>query len=333
VNNPNGGSKMSIREYREAYKVDGSFEYPDFFEAYHKAQSSQWRPQEVSFESDIRDWQSGTSEEKEIIGGILRGFTQLECHVSDYWSGIPNWFPKHEIAAVARAFALSEIVHAEAYNLLSDTLGLDEFEAFLGDSVAQSKINYFLNEKGIKESLAIFSGAGEGVSLFSSFAVLLSLNLTGRYKGIAQIISWSALDEQQHSDTGIALFKELIQEDPLTGEETQGIMQGFDAVIQNEFAFLEKIFEGRTLSTIRKDDVREYILYRANDRLARLGVQKVFKYDESSANRIKDWFHPLMKGATSTDFFAQSKDGGNYISKPTQDFMGVNLKTLDLVLV
>jgi ribonucleoside-diphosphate reductase beta chain len=221
----------------------------------------------------------------------------------------------------------------QEFILLSDTLGLDEFEAFLGDPIAQQKIGYFLENRGVKESLAVFSGAGEGVSLFSSFAVLLSLNLTGRFKGIAQIISWSALDEQQHSDTGIALFNELIQEDPLTGGEAQGIMQGFDAVIQNEFAFLEKIFEGRTLSTIRKDDVREYILYRANDRLARLGVQKVFKYDESSANRIKDWFHPLMKGATSTDFFAQSKDGGNYISKPTQDFSGVNLKTLDLVLV
>ena len=106
----------------------------------------------------------------------------------------------------------------------------------------------------------------------------------------------------------------------------------FDNVIANEFAFLEKIFEGRTLSTISKDDVREYILYRANDRLARLGVQKTFKYNEASATRIKEWFHPLMKGATSTDFFAQSKDGSNYTSKPVQDFMGVNLKTLDLVL-
>ena len=323
----------SIREYREAYKVDGSFEYPDFFEAYHKAQSSQWRPQEVSFESDIRDWQSGSSEEKEIIGGILRGFTQLECHVSDYWSGIPNWFPKHEIAAVARAFALSEIVHAEAYNLLSDTLGLDEFEAFLGDPVAQSKIGYFLNEKGIKESLAIFSGAGEGVSLFSSFAVLLSLNLTGRYKGIAQIISWSALDEQQHSDTGIALFRELVEEDPLTSAEEAGILAGFDAVVSNEFAFLNKIFENRELSTISKYDVRDYILYRANDRLEKLGLLPKYIFKHERANRIKDWFHPIMAGATSTDFFAQSKDGGNYVSKPTQDFMGVNLRTLDLNLV
>jgi len=322
----------SIQNYRQAYKINGEFEFPEFFEAYQKALSSVWRPQEVSFESDIRDWQNASPDEREIVAGILRGFTQLECHVSDYWANIPTWFPKHEVAAVARAFSLSEVVHAEAYNLLSDTLGLDEFEAFLGDPVAQQKIGYFLENRGIKESLAVFSGAGEGVSLFSSFAVLLSLNLTGRFKGIAQIISWSALDEQQHSDTGIKLFRKLVEEDPITAAEVEGITEGFEAVITNEFAFLDKIFEGRTLGTISKDDVREYILYRANDRLARLGVQKTFKYDSASADRIKGWFHPLMAGATSTDFFAQSKDGGNYISKPTQDFSGVNLKTLDLVL-
>ena len=323
----------SIREYRQPYKINGEFEFPQFFETYQKALSSVWRPQEVSFESDIRDWQNSSTDEKEIIGGILRGFTQLECHVSDYWSGIPNWFPKHEIAAVARAFALSEIVHAEAYNLLSDTLGLDEFEAFLGDPVAQSKIGYFLNEKGIKESLAIFSGAGEGVSLFSSFAVLLSLNLTGRFKGIAQIISWSALDEQQHSDTGIALFRELIEEDPLTPEEAVSIGQGFKAVLRNEEAFLDQIFNGRNLGTITLYDTKQYVRWRANERITKLGISvPLFHVDKKAAERIKSWFHPLMAGATSTDFFAQSKDGGNYISRPTQDFMGVNLKTLDLLL-
>jgi hypothetical protein len=33
-----------------------------------------------------------------------------------------------------------------------------------------------------------------------------------------------------------------------------------------------------------------------------------------------------------TDFFSHSKDGSLYVAKPTQDFSGVNLKTLDLVL-
>ena len=323
----------SIREYRQPYKVNGKFEFPEFFEAYHKAQSSQWRPQEASFESDIRDWQNASQDEREIVGGILRGFTQLECHVSDYWSNIPEWFPKHEVAAVARAFALSEIVHAEAYNLLSDTLGLDEFEAFLGDPIAQQKIGYFLENRGVKESLAVFSGAGEGVSLFSSFAVLLSLNLTGRFKGIAQIISWSALDEQQHSETGIALFNQLVKEEGLGEIEEYNIVRGFDEVVKNELVFLDNIFKGRKLSTIDKYDVENYLYYRANDRLMRLNIGKRYTYDEAAATRIKEWFHPIMEGATSTDFFAQAKDGSNYVSKPTQDFMGVNLKTLDLNLV
>ena len=324
----------SIKQYREAYKVGGEFEYPDFFEAYHKAQSSQWRPQEVSFESDIRDWQSCSQNEREIIGGVLKGFTQLECHVSDYWANIPNWFPKHEIAAVARAFSLSEIVHAEAYNLLSDTLGLDEFEAFLGDPVARQKIGYFLENKGIKESLAVFSGAGEGVSLFSSFAVLLSLNLTGRFKGIAQIISWSALDEQQHSDTGIALFRELIKEDTLTPEEASNISYGFKTVVKNEEFFLDQTFNGRNLDGITLYDSKQYLRWRANERIDKMGISiPKFHVDHEAANRVKEWFHPLMAGATSTDVFAQSKDGANYVSKPTQDFSGVNLKTLKLTLV
>jgi len=324
---------MSILQYREAYKTESGFEYPQFFEAYQKAQSSQWRPQEVSLESDIRDWQGASEDERAIVGGILRGFTQLECHVSDYWSRIPEWFPKHEIAAAARAFSLSEIVHSEAYNLLSDTLGINEFEAFLGDPVARQKIGYFLGKKSIKESLAVFSGAAEGVSLFSSFAVLLSLNLDGRYKGISQIISWSINDEQQHSDTGIALFRELVKEDPLTHDEAEGIYNGFDAVLQNEFAFLDEIFGGHTLPTISKYDLRAFICYRANNRLEKLGLRQKYVYKHERANKIKEWFEPLAAGMTSTDFFAQSKDGANYISKPTQDFSSVNLKLLDLTLV
>jgi hypothetical protein len=50
------------------------------------------------------------------------------------------------------------------------------------------------------------------------------------------------------------------------------------------------------------------------------------------ADNIKKWFNPLAAGATSTDFFAQAKSGDSYVAKPTQDYAGVNLKMLDLVL-
>jgi ribonucleoside-diphosphate reductase beta chain len=319
----------SILQPRESYKLNGEFEYPEFFDRFKKARLSGWTPDEVSFESDLRNWQDGSQEEREIIGGILRGFTQLECHESDYWSRIPEWFPKHEIAAVAREHAASEQVHAWAYNFLSDTLGLDEFEAFLGDPVAQQKIGYFLEERGIKESLAVFSGAAEGVSLFSSFAVLLSLNLDGRYKGLSQIISWSALDETEHSNTGISLFKLLVKEQPLTLGERVAIISGFNQVVRNEFAFIDKIFTGRSLPRLVAEDLKNYILFRANNRLANLGIPSFrYPFDYASANRVREWFHPLIKGNTSTDFFSQSKDGSSYIAKPSQDFMSINLKTL-----
>lgn len=286
----------------------------------------------MTFESDIRDWQAASQDEREIIGGILRGFTQLETHVSDYWSRVPDWFPKHEVAAAARMFSLSEVVHSEAYNLLSDTLGLDEFEAFLGDPVARQKIGYFLNQKGIKESLAIFSGGAEGVSLFSSFSVLLSLNLKGKYRGLAQIISWSINDEQQHSDTGIALLNEYVKENPWTPEEIATVEEGFDAIIANEKAFLGKTFEGRKSESIDPEDVPHYLYSRANNRLAKMNLSKRYEYDRERANNIGQWFDTIAAGITSTDFFSQAKDGALYIAKPTQDFMSINLKTLDLVL-
>ncbi|ATW62834.1 ribonucleotide diphosphate reductase beta subunit [Synechococcus phage S-CBWM1] len=324
----------SITKYREAYKVGNQFEYPEFFEIFKSCRRSIWSPEEVPFAGDMKNWESSTEDEREIIGGILKGFTQLECHVRDYWSRIPLLFPKHEIAAMCGEFCASESIHAWSYNFLSENLGLDEFEAFLGDPVAQQKLSYFLDERGIKESLAIFSGAAEGVSLFSSFAVLLSLNLEGRYKGLAQIISWSALDEGLHSTAGSMLFRELCKEDPLTDTERYNIIEGFREVIRNEFAFLDQTFSNRTLSgKYTKDDYKAFTLCRANNRLANLGINGFrFTYDQQAADRISGWFYPLVKGHTSTDFFSQSKDGGSYQAKPNRNYNALNVSAMDYSL-
>ena len=158
-----------------------------------------------------------------------------------YWGDVvTKFFPKHEVQAMARAFSCSEAVHAAAYSHLSDTLGLDDFEAFLGDPTARQKIDYFVNVCDPVVSLGVFSGAGEGVSLFSSFAALLSFNLDGRFKGISQIISWSALDEQQHSNGGCALFRQLDAEGKVSDDQKRQIVEGFEAVLDNEDAFPRK---------------------------------------------------------------------------------------------
>lgn len=327
---------MSITEPRLAYKVNGTFEFPEFFQRYQKAIASVWRVQEVSFDADVRDWQQATDQEREVIGGILRGFTTLEQLIGDYWSNeVCDMFPKPEILSMARAYSMFESIHAEAYNHLSDTLGLDEFEAFLGDPIAQKKIEEFSNYSG-KVALGIFSGAGEGVSLFSSFAVLLSFNKTGRFKGLAQIISWSALDEQQHSDGACSLFRQLVREQGLTDDERRLIKRGFDAILENERAFLKNIFKEREVNGLTAEALDNYMLQRANNRLRELGIYNStdchYDYNAVMANSVKEWFDVMVLGQKSTDFFAASKSGDNYVAKPTQNFSSVNLSSIDLVL-
>ena len=139
--------------------------------------------------SDLNDWNSNLNKtEKNIIGSILKGFAQTETIVNDYWSGlVTKWFRKPEVIMMATTFGAFETIHAEAYSLLNETLGLDNFSEFLEDEATMAKIenlmlvrDSFNGEKNIPEiakSLAIFSAFTEGVNLFSSFAILLSFKM------------------------------------------------------------------------------------------------------------------------------------------------------------
>lgn len=328
-------SKSLLSHHKYVYKLEHGWDFPEFYDYYERTVASVWRHQEVAMEGDLRDWQfNSTPHERAVIAGILKGFVSAELGIGCYWANeICRIFPKPEIQAMARAFSFFETIHAAAYSYLNDVLGLNEYEEFINDPIACSKIDTFFQEYPDKVSVAVFSGAGEGVSLFSSFAVLLSFNKDGRYKGLAQIISWSAIDEQIHSEAGCTLFRRLVGEVGLTDEEEQAIYEGFRLVVDKEFKFIDHIFNSAFISSIDPDELKAYITNRANERLFTLGLQRIFRLSTeelSKAKSISAWFDPTIKGASSSDFFAQSKSGDNYVAKPTQDYMSVDLTSLDL---
>ena len=125
---------------------------------------------------------------------------------------------------MATTFGAMETIHAEAYSLLNEELGLDDFSEFLEDETTMAKIenlmsirDSFNDEKDwheIAKSLAIFSAFTEGVNLFSSFAVLLSFKMRNKLKGVGQIVEWSIRDESMHSEAGCWLFRTLIEGKP-----------------------------------------------------------------------------------------------------------------------
>jgi ribonucleoside-diphosphate reductase beta chain len=313
-----------ITEPRFFFKPTGGFEYPRYFDAFNKCVVSVWNPLEVDMGTDLIDWEKALLNEREIVGGILRGFTQIECVIGDYWSNVVSkLFPKPEIVMMCNAFAFFEGLHAFAYNHLSSTLNIDEYTAYYGDELAQTKIEYLLGGVGefsSKVKLAVFSGGAEGVALFSSFSVLLSFAKVGKFKGVAQIISWSILDEQKHSDEGSELFKELVKLEPLTETELAQIEEGFRAIVSNEIAFLNNVFKSfESINGINKQCFIEFIKERANDRINNLGLGDLikFEFDESLSYQVREWFYLLSSGNISNDFFSNAKEGSLYVSKPS----------------
>ena len=90
-------------------------------------------------------------------------------------------------------------------------MGLENFEAFLHEPAIAEKFEYLTStsadwthedlatnpeaRKEVARSLAIFSAFAEGVSLYSSFAVLYSFQMRNLLKGIGQQMKWSVRDE------------------------------------------------------------------------------------------------------------------------------------------
>ena len=311
---------MSIFKERIPFKP---FEYPVYYtEGWMKQAQAFWLHTEIPMQADIKDWNEHlSSAEKNLVGNILLGFAQTECAVSDYWTTmVTKWFPKHEIKQMAMMFGSQETIHATAYSYLNESLGLDDFEAFLHEPAIAEKFEYLTavssdwtptdlrtNPKSRQEvarSLAIFSAFAEGVSLYSSFAVLYSFQMRNMLKGIGQQMKWSVRDESLHSKMGCQLFRHMCDEYPKLKEDVkEAVYEAAELMVKMEHGFIDKMFELGDLENLKKEDLKHFISKRANEKLYELGYISIFEFNDKKASNL-DWFYNLTGGVTHTDFFA-----------------------------
>ena len=308
---------MSLLNERVVYKP---FEYPEAHSFWLKQQQAHWIHTEVPMANDVTDWNSNLKDhEKNVIGGILKGFAQTETVVNDYWTGlVTKWFRKPEVIMMATTFGAFETIHAEAYSLLNEQLGLDNFAEFLEDESTAAKIESLMEVRDghdgetdyheVARSLAIFSAFTEGVNLFSSFAVLLSFKMRNKLKGVGQIVEWSVRDESLHSQAGCWLFRTLMQEHPefKTEKLINEIREAATAAMELEFNFIDKIFEMGDLENLSKSDLKNFIKHRINTKMGDLGLKPLIPSEDIDQGALKTmlWFDAVIAGKQHTDFFA-----------------------------
>jgi ribonucleoside-diphosphate reductase beta chain len=298
-----------ITDKRLFYKP---FEYEQAHEFLKAQQRVHWLPEEVTLAADVNDFKLKLTEsEKNLIGQILKSFAQTETHVEDYWSSnVSKWFPKPEIQSMSVTFGSFESIHAEAYSLLNESLGLDDFAAFMDDEEARNKIERLQevhsdNLDEIAQSLAIFSAFTEGVNLFSSFAILMSFQMRNLMKGMGQIVAWSVRDESLHSKAGCWLFTQLLEERPElnTIDLAEKVKLACEISVNLEFAFIDKVFEMGDLENLTKEQLKNFIKARANEKMIELKYKPVYEVDEKLLDEIA-WFGQITSGVEHQDFFA-----------------------------
>ena len=310
--------KSEILTPRLAFKP---FRYQWAYDYWFQQQNAHWMFQEINMQKDISDWKNElTTQEKSVVGQILKGFFQ-----SDWSTYVTNWFPVPEIRMMAQTFGAFETIHAVAYSYLNEVLHLEDYEAFMHDESIMNKLDVLINVDknddsldNIARSLALFSACAEGIQLFSSFAIMLSLRKKNLMTGIGQQMIFSIRDESLHSEAGCKLYNTLIDENPglYSPSLEYDIITGFDLALRNEFAFIDEVFTMGDLETITKAQVQNFMYDRANRKLKELRVNHSYPVNEELLKEM-DWFYILVSGEQQTDFFFNRETG---YAKPNADW-------------
>lgn len=300
---------MSLMTERAYFKP---FNYPWAYDAWLKHEQSHWLHTEVPMLEDVNDWKKRlTDSEKHFLTNIFRFFTQGDIDVAGgYVKNYLPYFPQPEVRMMLAGFAAREALHVAAYSHLIETLGMPEstYQEFLEYESMRAKHDYFTdlsNSNGTPESvatnIAAFSAFTEGMQLFSSFIMLLNFPRHGKMKGMGQIVTWSIVDETQHAEGMIKLFRTYVEENrELWNDELKSkIYTIAEKMVDLEDKFIELSFSMGGMEDLTEDDVKKYIRYICDRRLISLGMKGIFKVKKNPL----PWVEEMINAPTHTNFF------------------------------
>lgn len=302
-------SKTKLTEERTFFKP---FNYPWAYDAWLKHEQSHWLHTEVPMLEDVKDWKKKLSkEEKHFLTQIFRFFTQGDIDVAGGY--VKNYLPhftQPEVRMMLLGFAAREALHIAAYSHLIETLGLPEttYNEFLEYEEMKEKHEYVKDisaKSGSIEStathIAVFSAFTEGMQLFSSFIMLLNFPRHGKMKGMGQIVTWSIVDETQHAESMIKLFKTYIEENREVWNDDlkSKIYTIAERMVELEDKFIDLAFSANMMENLTAEDVKKYIRYIADRRLISMGLKGIFKVKRNPL----PWVEEMINAPTHTNFF------------------------------
>ncbi|HEY8946160.1 MAG TPA: ribonucleotide-diphosphate reductase subunit beta, partial [Polyangiaceae bacterium] len=273
--------------------------YPDFFEMYRAAIKNTWTVEELDFSTDLLDLKLKMSPaERHLIERLVAFFATGDSIVAN--NLVLNLY-KHLNAPEARMYLsrqlYEEALHVQFYLTLLDTYVPDpdaRHRAFaavenipsirrkaefcmrwLDEGAALDRLDGPAQRRRFLLNLICFAACVEGLFFFGAFAYVYFLRSRGLLHGLAAGTNWVFRDESAHMAFAFAVVDTVRQEEPGLFDDTLAneVVTMLEEAIECEAQFAEDLLGGGVVGLTPRE-VRAYLEFCADQRLARLGLPK-----------------------------------------------------------
>ncbi|UHQ22499.1 ribonucleotide-diphosphate reductase subunit beta [Lysobacter sp. 5GHs7-4] len=275
--------------------------YPQFYEMYRDAIRNTWTVEEVDFSQDVNDLKHKFGPaERHLIERLVAFFATGDSIVSN--NLVLNLY-QHINAPEARMYLsrqlYEEALHVQFYLTLLDTYLPDPNErAKAFDAVenipsirakAEFCFRWIDSVQGLKRietreqrrqfllNLICFAGCIEGLFFFAAFAYVYYLRSRGLLNGLASGTNWVFRDESCHMAFAFEVIRTAREEEPdlFDADLRAQVVKMFEDAVDCELQFAQDVLSGGVVGLSLRD-MRQYLEYCADQRMAQLGMPKHF---------------------------------------------------------
>ncbi|GAA0937496.1 ribonucleotide-diphosphate reductase subunit beta [Actinocorallia libanotica] len=272
--------------------------YPDFYERYKAAIRNTWTVEEVDLASDLADLAKLTSEELHLVKRLVAFFATGDSIVAN--NLVLNLY-KHVNSPEARLYLsrqlFEEAVHVQFYLTLLDTYLQDDDERrqafaaiehipsirakgefcfkWIGSISSLDELRTAADRRAFLLNLICFAACIEGLFFYGAFAYVYWLRDRGLLNGLASGTNWVFRDESMHMEFAFSVVDTVRAEEPslFDDELTVQVTEMLEEAVAAELAFAHDLC-GEGLPGMSATDMRSYLEYVADQRLARLGFPR-----------------------------------------------------------
>jgi len=273
--------------------------YPGFYDRYRDAIANTWTVEEVDFSDDVTDLAANLlPSERHLVRRLVAFFATGDTIVAN--NLVLNLY-RHINAPEARLFLsrqlFEEALHVQFYLTLLDTYVPDHderaeaFDAIEHVASIRAKAEFCFrwmdtvsvmdrletrdDRRRFLMNLICFAGCIEGLFFFAAFAYVYFLRSKGLLHGLASGTNWVFRDESGHMDFAFAVVDVVRAEEPELFDD--GLIADIVAMMEDAVE-VETLFAADLLCEgvpgLSLADTRAYLEHVADQRLARLGIEK-----------------------------------------------------------